>query len=92
MEGAKAKGTVGSDGTLGKGRRIGKGREEGGREEEGEVRLEVTCAKEIRPPHSILTDRPGEGSAIPPPRDRHTHTHIHTPPSITLPFCYHTFL
>lgn len=46
----------------------------------GGVRLGVTCAKEIRPAHSILTDRPGEGSAQPP-----RHTHMHTPARTHLP-------
>lgn len=39
---------------------------EEGESEEGEVRLGVTCAKEIRLRHFILTDRPREGSAKPP--------------------------
>lgn len=47
-------------------------------EEKGEVRLGVTCAKEIRPPHSILSDRPRGGLSKAPKK--------HTPPSITLPF------
>lgn len=79
MEVAEAKGTERRDVSVGKGRQIGKGREEGGseeEEEEGEVRLGVTCANEIRPPHSILTDRPGEGSAKPP----ETHTSLHHSP------------
>lgn len=53
---------------------------EGGRKvrvRKREVRLGVTCAKEIRPPHSILTDRPGEGWAKPP------ETHTHLPPSLS---------
>lgn len=35
----------------------------GGRWEWGGAGLEVTCEKEISPPHSNLSDRPGEGSA-----------------------------
>lgn len=71
-----------------KGRRIGGEREEGGSEEE-EVRLGVTCAKEIRPPHSILTDRPGEGSAEPSPRDTHLPPSL-SPAAITLSLGHHS--
>lgn len=46
-------------------------------------RLGVTCVKAIRPPHSILTDRPGEGSANTP----ETHTSLHHSPLCR----YHTF-
>ena len=52
----------------------------------GEVRLGVTCAKEIRPPHSVLNDRPGEGSANTP----ETRTSLHPSAAITLSLGHHS--